>query len=176
MRRDTTSLIFSFVVLAGVGGASVYRHWADQGQTAKGITRATVLVGVLGLLHGLGGWLMRRQGRAAALAVGPSAPFPGGETLATEPPPSVVHDRAFQDAVGLAALQQAVVLVLAAMLLDGGRALRVAVVAAAAHWAAVLWIRWRRPSPLSPRDAQIIRYGYLPMVLAAALLAWVAGR
>jgi hypothetical protein len=70
-------------------------------------------------------------------------------------------------AVGAAIVQQAVVLVLAALVLDGGRTLVLMIIAAIGSWVFTLIVILRRPRSPTRGDILIIKYG---IWLAAALV------
>lgn len=88
------------------------------------------------------------------------------------------RDRSRLTAVWIALAQQAPLVLLASLILDGGRMLRIAVLATVAAWIANALILLRRRDCLSRVDALVVKYGvwaFLPLVpLLASLLhrAW----
>ena len=75
--------------------------------------------------------------------------------------------------VAFAMAQQAVLLLLTALLLDGGFMLRVCCVAAIAHWAAMVIIRIRRPVEPTTLDVGVVKFGFLFCFLLAYSAALV---
>jgi hypothetical protein len=65
--------------------------------------------------------------------------------------------------------QQTPLFVLAALLLDGGYALRVCTIAAAVSWAATLLIMLRRPKHPTNVDLAVVAYGFWPAMAMTIL-------
>jgi hypothetical protein len=88
--------------------------------------------------------------------------------------PSLAAGSVYSYAITLALAQQAVVLVFASLILDGGVVFRFCVAAAIASWVCTLLILLRRPKQPTPFDLAIIKYGFWPalpivFVLGAAV-------
>jgi hypothetical protein len=80
------------------------------------------------------------------------------------------------NAIELAAGQQFIALLATGFLLDGGQMLRVALFAAVAHWVVILTIILRRRLSPSRFDLGIIRFGFVPVGIAAGIIAGLMGR
>lgn len=92
--------------------------------------------------------------------------------------PSTENAEAHSQAIVFAAVQQAIVLLLAALILDGGYILRICTIAAIASWVATLVIIVRRSKHPSAVDLAIVRYGFwmtMLVVLVVATLVRVSG-
>jgi ABC-type uncharacterized transport system permease subunit len=103
--------------------------------------------------------------RSFRLTTTPSADSIGQPSLAAR----AKHSRA----ITVAVVQQGFVLILAALILDGGVTLRFCAAAAIASWVCALVIILRRPQQPTNFDLAIIRYGFglaLPLVLAIGFL------
>ena len=74
----------------------------------------------------------------------------------------------------LAVCQQAVLLLLSSLLLDGGHTFRVWLIAACAHWTAIGLIIGRRSTAPTKWDLGLIRYAYVPFAFLAGLFARIA--
>ena len=74
-------------------------------------------------------------------------------------PPSTAKGKYFR-AIGVAVAQQAPILILAALMLDGGRILRICTIAAIASWICTLMILLRRPKQPTNCDIAIVNYGF----------------
>jgi len=64
---------------------------------------------------------------------------------------------------------QAILLVLTALILDGGHSLRAFSVALLCQWATVFLILLRRSKSPTKLDLQVVRYGILPLLLAVVI-------
>lgn len=62
-------------------------------------------------------------------------------------------------------------LVLSALLLDGGRGLKICIAAIFAHWVCVGIICTRNQPSISPMDTFLIRWGFLPCLTVAIVIA-----
>ena len=76
------------------------------------------------------------------------------------------HSKAIAFAIG----QQAIVLVLSALALDGGFLLRVCVIAAVVSWFATALIMLRRPRQPTDVDLVIVKYGFWPAMLTVLVI------
>lgn len=76
----------------------------------------------------------------------------------------------------LAIAQQGFLLLLTALLLDGGFMFRVCCVAAIAHWIAILVVRGRRPAEPTTLDVGVLKFGFLFCFLLAYSAALVVLR
>jgi hypothetical protein len=78
------------------------------------------------------------------------------------------------DSVRFALIQQAVVLVLAAGMLDGGELAQVCFYAFAAFWAGVGVLIARRGAALTRVDILLIRWSYIPLCIGSFFLThWI---
>jgi hypothetical protein len=84
--------------------------------------------------------------------------------------PSRVIARRYLHAITLAVAQQAVVLILAALILDGGHLLRVSVIAAIASWICTALVILRRPKQPTKLDLAIVKYGFWPAILLVLVM------
>lgn len=66
-------------------------------------------------------------------------------------------------------------LLLSALLLDGGRGLRVCVIAMLVHWLIIAYVLVRAQDELSPADKYLVRGGFLPCLLCAIMFASFVG-
>ena len=87
-------------------------------------------------------------------------------------PISPAYRRTIFEALAL----QAVVAVISGMALDFGQAAQICGIALLAFWSGVLVLIWRRPLTPSPLDLSLVRVGYLPVVVLAAVLVPVIWR
>ena len=60
--------------------------------------------------------------------------------------------------------------VLSAFILDGGDTARICGIALFAFWAGATVLIWRRPHSPTRMDIQLLRFGYLPVLVIAFLL------
>ena len=74
--------------------------------------------------------------------------------------PFAVTGRGYSRAVTAAVAQQAVVLLFASLILDGGQIFRYCAVAAMASWVCTLVILLRRPKHPTNVDLAIVRFGF----------------
>ena len=80
---------------------------------------------------------------------------------ATRQPPMAVGT-VYSHAITVALAQHAVVLILAALVLDGGHMLRICTIAALASWLCTLVIMLRRRKQPTRFDLGLVRYGFWP--------------
>jgi hypothetical protein len=67
--------------------------------------------------------------------------------------------------------QQLPCAVLTALMLDGGRMVRICLMAMLVYWAAVAWLLVRRPLCKGTTDLVFVRWGFLPIFVASLMLA-----
>lgn len=78
---------------------------------------------------------------------------------------------AYRRAIFEALALQAVVAVFSGLALDFGQAAQICGIALLSFWSGALVLIWRRRLNPSPLDISLVRIGYLPAVLLAAVLA-----
>jgi hypothetical protein len=84
-------------------------------------------------------------------------------------PISKDHDSPIFEALAV----QVIIAILSLMILDGGQVAQICGVALVAFWGGVSVLIYRRPHTPSRTDLQVIRFGYLPVVvLAFVLVNW----
>lgn len=66
-------------------------------------------------------------------------------------------------------------LLVSALLLDGGRGLRICIIAMLVHWLIIAYVLVRTQDELSPTDKSLVRGGFLPCLLCAILFASFVG-
>ena len=76
----------------------------------------------------------------------------------------------YRAAIKQALISEAIILILAALILDGGRSLRICFIAALGHFATVAILMCRRPRSPTRFDLAFIRYGFWFLML----VTWVA--
>ena len=79
---------------------------------------------------------------------------------------AVTYHRALIQALAL----QVVLLILGAMVLDGGECLSAVVYSSIAYWAGLAFVVFRRPSTPTGGDLVFVRYGLIPIVIGGVLL------
>ena len=80
----------------------------------------------------------------------------------------------FGDAISFALVQQLPLLLLSALLLDGGLVFKRVAIASVAFWILTLIILIRRGRNMLDSDTLMIKWGYLPILLATCIL-WAIG-
>lgn len=65
---------------------------------------------------------------------------------------------------------QAVLGLLSLMILDGGTTARICGIALVAFWGGATVLIWRRPHSPAKMDIELLRFGYLPLVVVAFFL------
>ncbi len=157
------ALGISFVVTSAVGAGFVFEHWSAAGAPAVGAGRGVAFVVMMACVHAVGWRLYQLQAEMQMQVAGHT----GGSI------PASLIGEAFAGALRAAAVQSVALLTLTALLLDGGMAFRVVLIAAVAHWACTGWIFLRRADRPTPADLMMIRYGLLPLAVTAGWLAHV---
>ena len=79
-----------------------------------------------------------------------------------------------RDAISFTLIQQLPILLLSALLLDGGWVFKRVAVASVAFWIITLIILMRRGRNMPKSDLLLIKWGYLPMLLTSCVL-WAVG-
>lgn len=65
---------------------------------------------------------------------------------------------------------QALLGLLSALILDGGTSARIFGIALIAFWGGAALLVWRRPQSPTGTDIELLRFGYLPLVVIAFLV------
>jgi hypothetical protein len=78
-------------------------------------------------------------------------------------PISSSYSRPVFEAVGL----QVLLGVLSLLILDGGTTARICGIALVAFWGGATLLIWRRPQSPTRTDIELLRFGYLPLVVIA---------
>lgn len=81
-------------------------------------------------------------------------------------PISPSYRRPVFEAVGL----QVLLGLLSLLILDGGTTAHICGIAVVAFWGGAAVLIWRRPQAPTRMDIQLVRFGYLPLVVIAFLL------
>ena len=79
-----------------------------------------------------------------------------------------------RDAISFTLIQQLPILLLSALLLDGGWVFKRVAVASVAFWIITLLSLMRRGRNMPKSDLLLIKWGYLPMLLTSCVL-WAVG-
>ena len=79
-----------------------------------------------------------------------------------------------RDAISFTLIQQLPILLLSALLLDGGWVFKRVAVASVAFWIITLIILMRRGRNMPKSELLLIKWGYLPMLLTSCVL-WAVG-
>ena len=144
------ALIVSFLVASVLGASFVFAYWAAQG-IPLAATRSVLFVFIMACVHLAGYLLYIRQ-------FGDGAP---SLNLA----PSTTSRVTLRPFLNLVLIQQVPVLLLTALMLDGGRLFQRCTFAALTHWVAIALIVGRRSSNPSSIDDFIVRWGYFPLAI-----------
>lgn len=158
------ALAGSFVAVAVVGCLFLFGHWSARGSLPRALATCAGFTAIMALVHvaGYRAYLQQPRPKLDAdehdtASAGPSL----GRPLAPE----------YVAALQLAVIEQVLLLGLSALMLDGGRTLRLCAIAAVAYWAAALLIITRRPSAPGRTDRTFLRYGYLVLPVVAGVLS-----
>jgi hypothetical protein len=158
-RPEATALALSFVLVSVLGCVFLVRYWSSVGHPERGVTRALAFVAIMAAVHVVGYRAYRRQDPSLVL---------DGE-VPVEPKARIAPE--YRPAIRVALVQQMVLLILSALMLDGGRALRVCSIAIVAHALAIFLIVWRRPTGPTPLDLALIRFGFCLILIVVAITA-----
>lgn len=151
--RVISVLAASYLVLTVSGLVFLFHFWSDH-HWAIATSRTAIFALSCTLLHLAGFQLYSRQSNPASLA-------PAADTQAYRQPRS--------DFLPLVLTQQVPLLLLAALLLDGGQAFRIFGVAAIAHWSVIAMIQLRRRK-FTRGDEFLIRWGFIPLAVFTGLI------
>lgn len=143
------SISYSVCSLAGV--AFLMTFWLSTDITTA-MTRSTLFVTSMAIVHLIGYRLYVTQDSSKMVSRN-------------------VNFSYVRPHVSMIALTQLSCLLLAAMLLDGGRGFRVCVAAIFAHWLAIAFISSRDCSELTRMDAFLMKWGFFPCLACAVLIA-----
>jgi len=79
----------------------------------------------------------------------------------------------YRKAIFSAVALQVIIGFLSLMILDGGACAQICGVALLAFWGGVMVLIWRHPQSPTYTDLQLIRFGYLPVVVIAFIVIHV---
>jgi len=152
-------LVVSFCVTSAAWVALIYGVGAEVDRS-QAVGRSVVYVVFMAAVHWVGYRLWRRQF---------TQPPEDGVPM---PPSPIIA--AYRPATRLALLQQGIVIVLTAAMLDGGLCFNTALIALIAYWLAYGIVIVRRPCTPSKVDLILVRYGFLA-IFAVVIIAgpWV---
>jgi hypothetical protein len=161
-RVAALALVSSFIVIVALSGILVYWGWKDA-DTAFVVGRYAVFAVFVAAMHVIGYRLWQQQHLADRA---------GDAKLASSP-----ISPAYESPVKVALLEQAIVFILAAMVLDMGETLHAVMVAVVAYWLAFGVVLFRRPGSPTPGDLRLVRHGFLLVfliVFTVGLKVWHA--
>lgn len=95
-------------------------------------------------------------------------------TAGTTSPDASVTVGTLRDAIVFTLFQQLPLLILTAMLLDGGLVFKRVAIASLAYWILILMIMIRCGRYMSDVDILLVKWGYLPLLLVTCILWMVA--
>jgi len=147
-QRPLLVLGTSFCAFSCLGTGYLYAVWSDQGVPIA-VLRSALFVAVMAAVHLVGFRMYMRQ-------FAPAGTHPLRQGLPGLKP----HREAIL-------AQQLPVLLLAALLLDGGLGLRVCLIACLAHWLIIALILTRTVQPPAGLDRGLIRWGFFPCLAIA---------
>ena len=153
-----TAIAVSWVVTMTVGCVFVTGYWVAHGSAGRAVVNGLLFAVIMTCIHVVGYHTHTRQAER-------------GGYLSTALAPALTS------AVRASLLQQGVVLLLAALVLDGGRTFHAALVAAIAYWIGLVVIAFRRPRSPTAVDIFLVKYGFLfvlPIVLTVGPMVWRA--
>jgi len=88
--------------------------------------------------------------------------------------PWITAGSTLREAVRFALLQQAIILVLASMILDGGRFAQTCAYGVAGFWGGFMVLRMRRQNAPAKLDIALVRFGSIPAcALSFFLTSWI---
>lgn len=156
------SVATSFIVISISGAGLVFATWSSQ-SVAIATARASLFVFIMAVVHVAGYLLYMQQGAPSHVAAEPPR-----STFAV----SLLYSSAF----GNALFGQALLGLLTALVLDGGRLFGLFKVALLTEWLVIFLIVFRRPKMPTNWDLSFIRIGILPLFLMTggiATLVWM---
>ena len=93
-------------------------------------------------------------------------------TPGSESPDTIITSGSLRDAIIFPVVQQLSLLLLSAMLLDGGLVFRRVSIASVAFWMLALIIMIRRGQDVTGSDVLLVKWGYIPILLATSIV-WI---
>lgn len=155
-------LSVSFVLMSLIGVGFLLNYWAAH-DVSIGLARSALFVSVMGGVHWLGYCVYQHQ----HWQNGPSKNQPVKNEVWSMPrfDCSIVRPNLVQ-----VALTQLPCLLVAAMLLDGGRGFRICVAAVVAHWLAIGLICLRGNDGLTALDRWVIPWGFFGCLAVAIMI------
>lgn len=153
------SVAISFIIISISGAGLVFASWSSQSVTVA-MVRASLFIFIMAVVH-VAGYLLYMQQVAPA-------------HVATEPPRSTFGvSPLYSSAFGNALFGQALLGLLTALVLDGGRLFGFFKVALLAEWIVICLIVFRRPKMPTNWDLSFIRIGIVPLFLMTGVIATV---
>jgi hypothetical protein len=152
-----SAVLLGWLVLSVIGVFAITQHWMAQGDLREGVARALLYEGIISCVCIAGYLLHSRQS------------FVGLQAIADQPPTTYIATD-FRSALRDGLLFQLPILVLTALLLDGGRVFHVTKVAACAYWPMAALIYFNRRASPTYVDLIAIRYGYIVILLVVGKL------
>lgn len=143
--RERIAFIVCWLAVASAGSTYIVSFWSARNQTVRGLFLGGVFVAVIACVCAVG-YRMYIQHSSSDIRAGDQA-----------------SPAKYKPAVKAAIVLQAIMLVLAALALDGGYTFHVCAVAIPAFWAMAWLIVFRRRLPTQV-DLFAIRYGYMVIV------------
>ena len=155
--NPTVAFRISWVASMLLGCGFVAGFWFSHGNSGEALSRAGLYFIIMTCVHVVGYYYFQNQGTGALRVP--------------------VTKSGYWPAIKSALVQQIVILFLAALLLDGGQFLHIAMLAFLGHWITIAMVILRRPRSPTPGDLLIVRYGYPIILLAVAVfgpIVWAA--
>ncbi len=161
--RDKYVLMASFVVISLVGGSGIYWFWLGHGIPLAAVTRTGCFVALMAVLH-WGAFRCYHCQPARLSASGSSTPSSAASALNTSES-SLFSPLAseYGPAMKRAVKQYVIILILGALMLDGGQFARACCVGILGHCLAMTLIAVRRPLTPTMIDLAVLRWGFLPL-------------
>jgi hypothetical protein len=153
----TSILLFSWLLTSAIGAVYLYFSWLAKGSQIHATTRALAFIAIMGCVHFVGYCAYEKQHfgyRWFAVLLAPE----------------------YKPALKSSVIQQLCALVLSALTLDFGLLLRCCLISVLAYWLVAALIVTRRPSMPTAVDVHLIRYGFLPIFIAVAIVGPVVWR
>ena len=155
--NERTAISASWMVYSILGCPFAFSFWISRGQFATCMSRAAAFLGLMILVHFVGYTFYENQATIRdRLHVGVS--------------------RQFGTAANSALLQNFLVILLSALVLDFGVIARACLIALAAFWIGVGIVVFRRPLAPTATDLAFVRFGYPPMTFVTVVASHVAWR
>jgi hypothetical protein len=89
---------------------------------------------------------------------------------------SIPISQSYRKPIFEAVVLQVIVGILSLMILDGGDCARICGAALLAFWGGAVVLIWRRPVTPTKTDLELIRFGYLPVMIIAFVIIQLAWR